>query len=464
MNNIHKFTLNGYYIVLDVPSGAIHSVDELTYELLGIICFDEHGTPVLPPDANKTLTRYSRDEIDETFAEIYELYQDGLLFSTDERVDESVYNTKNATVKALCLHIAHDCNLRCKYCFADKGTFGQEKEWMRAETGIAAIDFLAANSSFRTNLEVDFFGGEPLMNYEVVRTVVDYARGIEKDLGRRFRFTLTTNGLALNDAIIEHINREIDNVVLSLDGRREVNDRMRPRIDGKSSYDIVVEKFQKLVKLRRSGQSKSRSVSYPDYFIRGTFTRNNLDFCEDVLHIDGLGFDHISIEPAIGINNDFVIGEQDLPIIFDEYERLAKLLIKKERIGKHICFFHFNLDLSGGPCLLKRLKGCGAGVEYLAVTPSGDIYPCHQFVGIPEWQMGNVHTGKLDVNKKTTFSKTSIYEKKGCADCWARYFCSGGCNANNYKYAQDILTPYNIECELQKKRLECAIMMNVSKG
>ena len=475
MDLIHKYHLCGHYIILDIPSGGVFSVDKLTYELLDLLTppffprlssdiynkLSEYAPPFSPrlsSDIYNKLSEYAPSEIDEAYSEICELAEKGLLFTQEETPDISGI-AKNAPVKALCLHIAHDCNLKCEYCFAAKGDFGHGRELMSEKIGFAAIDFLIANSADRINLEVDFFGGEPLMNYDVVKSIVKYARNLEKKHNKNFRFTLTTNGLLLDDEITRHINKEMSNVVLSLDGRREINDRIRPCINGKGSYDVIVPKFKKLVSERLCVKN---DFQYSDYYIRGTFTKHNLDFCNDVLHINDLGFEQISIEPVVGdFSQDYQFGEEDLPTIFDEYEKLAFELIKRKKAGKHINFFHFMLDLSGGPCLLKRLRGCGSGSEYLAITPNGDFYPCHQFVRMSEWKMGNVLTGDIDKNKRKIFDKTSIYDKSDCGKCWAKYYCSGGCNANNYQFEGDILKPHKISCELEKKRLECAIMMKV---
>lgn len=447
---IHKYTLNGYNIVLDVDSGAIHVVDNLTFELL------DHINPPLsdrcPQKAIDTLkNKYPTKEIEETYGELYSLYKQGLLFSSFD-YSAFAHKMKNSTIKAMCIHIAHDCNLRCEYCFAAKGDFGHGRKLMDFETGKAAIDFLIEHSKGRRNLEVDFFGGEPLMNLDVVKNLVQYARSLEEKHNKNFRFTITTNGLALNQDAIDYINKEMSNVVLSIDGRPEVNDRFRVRMDGSGSYDRIVPLYQKLVKERDK-----------DYYVRGTFTKHNLDFTEDVKHLVSLGFDQVSIEPVVAEKSlPYALDESDLPAVFEEYERLAMEIIKAKKEGRGYNFFHFMLDLDGGPCAIKMLRGCGAGSEYIAVTPEGDIYPCHQFVGMSEWKMGNVLERKIDKDTMSSFADANLLNKEACKNCWAKYYCSGGCNANNQMYAGDINTPHKLSCEMEKKRLECAIMIKVA--
>ncbi len=356
-------------------------------------------------------------------------------------------------MKALCLHIAHDCNLACRYCFAEEGEYHGRRALMSYEVGKKALDFLIANSGSRRNLEVDFFGGEPLMNWQVVKDLVAYGREQEKIYDKRFRFTVTTNGVLLNDEIQEFINKEMDNVVLSLDGRKEINDAMRPFRSGKGSYDLIVPKFQKLARSRR--QEK--------YYIRGTFTRNNLDFGEDVLHFAQLGFKQISMEPVVGDESDpYAIREEDIPAIKEEYDRLAEIMIEKEKKGEGFTFFHFMIDLDGGPCVAKRLSGCGSGTEYLAVTPWGDLYPCHQFVGQEEFLMGNVDEGIVKPEIADAFRSCSVYSKEKCRGCFAKFYCSGGCMANAHHFHGTIHNTYDIGCEMQRKRVECAIMMKAA--
>lgn len=448
---IHKYSLNGYNIVLDVHSGAVHLVDDLSLKLLDYA--DEKMQPECPGEAVKALSgTYSGQEIAESYKELYDLYKDGLLFSQDDYA-QFAERMVAAPIKSMCLNVAHDCNLRCQYCFASTGDFGGERKLMPLEVGKKAIDFLIENSKGRKNLELDFFGGEPLMNFGVVKEVVKYARSIEKEHNKNFRFTITTNGLLLDDDKIDFINREMSNVVLSLDGRREVNDRLRIRVDGSGSYDSILPKYKKLVD-KRAGK---------EYYIRGTFTTHNLDFSEDVFHLYDKGFDQISVEPVVSDPKlEYSIKEGNLPAVFKEYEKLAKRLIEVRKGGGKINFFHFMVDLDQGPCAIKRLRGCSCGNEYVAVTPEGDIYPCHQFVGKAEWIMGNVLDGSYSFPMKERFARTTVYQKETCKNCWAKFYCSGGCNANNLEYARDILKPHTLACELEKKRVECAIMIKAA--
>lgn len=456
---IHKYQQNGYNIVLDVESGGVHVVDKLTYELLDHI--EPPLSPKCPEKAKSALLgRYTAEEIDSSYEELYELYEQGILFSTDD-YRQFAENMAPSPVKAMCLHIAHDCNLRCEYCFASTGDFGKGRKLMDFDTGKRAIDFLLENSGDRTNLELDFFGGEPLMNFGVVRQIVEYARSREQEYGKRFRFTITTNGVLIDKDKIDFINREMSNVVLSIDGRKEVNDRMRKHRNGSGSYDTIVERYVELCKAR----------DFQDYYVRGTFTGYNLDFAKDVMHLYDLGFDQISVEPAVTEQTlPYAITEEDLPTVFAEYEKLALELLKLERKraetceGKYLNFFHFMLDLEQGPCAIKRLRGCGCGNEYVAITPDGDIYPCHQFVGLEDWKMGNLFDKSFDLQRKEYFAKANIYTKQDCSTCWAKFYCSGGCNANNLIYAGDVLKPHKLACEMQKKRLECAIMVKAAQA
>lgn len=448
---IHKYTLNGYRIVLDTNSGAVHVFDEAPYEMLNYL---DSTVPQEPPKELKEALagRWDDEVFNEAYEELRELYQQGLLFSEDgyERFSDMMVNSP---VKAMCLNVAHDCNLRCEYCFAAKGDFGCGRKLMPLEVGKKAIDFLIEKSAGRRNLEMDFFGGEPLMNWDVVKELVLYAREQEKLHNKNFRFTITTNGLLLTDDKIDFINREMSNCVLSLDGRKEVNDRLRVRVDGTGCYDQIVPKYQKLVAERGD----------KDYYARGTFTKYNLDFTEDVLHMADLGFDQVSVEPVVSDEKlDYSIKAGDLPRVCEEYEKLANALIQRRKEGKGFNFFHFMIDLNQGPCAIKRLRGCGCGNEYVAVTPEGDIFPCHQFVGDDQWKMGNVLDGTFNLPMKERFAKANVYSKPECRDCWAKFYCSGGCNANNWQYEGDILKSHTISCELEKKRLECAIMMQAA--
>lgn len=445
---IHKFKLSGFNIVLDVNSGGVHIIDDLTYDVLDNVepPFSEKCPDEVLSKLSKT---YDKAEISECYDEIVELYNDKILFSEDDYEKYAKFAVASP-VKAMCLHIAHDCNLRCEYCFASTGDYGVGRKRMSLETGKKAIDFLIEKSLDRKNLELDFFGGEPLMNWEVVKEIVLYAREREKECGKNFRFTITTNGLLLSDDKIDFINQEMSNVVLSIDGRKEVNDRMRKRVDGTGSYDKITEAFKKLVDKRGD----------KEYYVRGTYTKYNLDFSDDVLHLYELGFDQISVEPVMADPKmPYAITERDLPKIFKEYEILADKLQKVYEKGKFVNFFHFMLDLDQGPCAIKRLRGCGCGNEYVAITPDGDIYPCHQFVGIDDFKMGNLDDKTFNEDMKAVFAGSHVYSKPECKKCWAKFYCSGGCNANNYIYEGDIHNAHKLSCEIQKKRLECSIML-----
>ena len=449
---IHKYKLNGYNICLDVHSGAVHVIDDIAYDILD---FCDENMPECPPDAVMSALsgKYGADEVAETYAALYELYREGQLFSPDDYEKFADLMT-NAPIKSMCINISHDCNLRCEYCFAAKGDFGHGRCLMSAETAKKAIDFIIENSGTRHNLEVDFFGGEPLMNFDVVKQTVEYARSIEKQYNKNFRFTITTNGLLLDSENTEYINREMSNVVLSLDGRKEVNDRLRVTPNGKGCFDVIVPKYQELVSKRSADK---------DYYIRGTFTKYNLDFTEDVLKINELGFDQISIEPVVSDPKlDYSVKYEDLPRVFEEYDRLANTIIDARKKGRGFNFFHFMIDLDQGPCAVKRLRGCGCGNEYVAVTPQGDIYPCHQFVGNEEYKMGNLNDGSFNTDMKRMFAKNNVYTKENCKNCWAKFYCSGGCSANNFQYEGSVAKPHKISCELEKKRLECAIMIKAA--
>ncbi len=459
---IHQYQNNGYRIVLDVNSGCVHVVDELGYDV--IACIREQNEEQTAESLRQTGMRdylflqlgekYPREELEEMLEDVAALTKAGQLFSADTYESYAGEVMKHKTVvKALCLHIAHDCNLACRYCFAEEGEYHGRRALMSFEVGKKALDFLIENSGSRRNLEVDFFGGEPLMNWQVVKDLVAYGRKQEQKHNKHFRFTVTTNGVLLNDEIQEFINQEMDNVVLSLDGRKEVNDRMRPFRNGGGSYELIVPKFQKLADSRN--QEK--------YYIRGTFTRNNLDFSEDVKHFHELGFKQMSIEPVVGDASDpYAIRHEDLPQIFGEYDKLAKYMIEEEKKGEGFNFFHFMIDLEGGPCLAKRLSGCGSGTEYLAVTPWGDFYPCHQFVGDEKFLMGNVDEGITRPETADAFRNCNVYTKEKCRNCFARFYCSGGCTANAYKYGDGLKDSYDIGCEMERKRVECAIMIKAA--
>ncbi|MCI8624204.1 MAG: thioether cross-link-forming SCIFF peptide maturase [Provencibacterium sp.] len=448
---IHSYSLGGYNIVLDVHSGAVHMLDGAGMRLIEQIT--PPMQPECPPEIFAALKDIPPDELAETWQELYQLQQEGQLFSEDD-YDRFASKMTPSPVKAMCLHVAHDCNLRCEYCFAGTGNYSGERAVMPVETGKKAIDYLIAHSQGRRNLEVDFFGGEPLLNFPLIREVVAYARSLEKEHGKNFRFTVTTNGVLLDDEKIDFINREMYNVVLSVDGRPEVNDRIRRRVDGSGCYRQIMPNFKKLVERRGDGQ----------YYVRGTFTRYNLDFAEDVLHFYNEGFDQISVEPVVApAEAPYSLTEEHLPRIFAEYERLAQLLIEHRRAGKKFNFFHFMLDLDQGPCAIKRLRGCGCGNEYVAVTPDGDVYPCHQFVGMEGYKMGDIWEGSIDRAMKADFARATVYDKPECRSCWAKFYCSGGCNANHLQYGGSIRTPVPISCALEKKRLECAIMLKCSE-
>ena len=444
---IHKYKLNGFNIVLDVNSGGVHIVDELTYDLLDNVepPFEEK----CPQKVMEKLSRvYSADDIESCYGEIVELYNDKILFSDDDYEKYAKYSVASP-VKAMCLNIAHDCQLRCKYCFASTGDFGQGRKLMSFETGKNAIDFLLENSGDRPNLELDFFGGEPLMNFKVVKQIIEYARSREAEYGKKFRFTITTNGLLLDDEKIEFINKEMSNVVLSIDGRKEVNDYFRILPNGQGCYDMILPKYKKLVEGRGD----------KEYYVRGTFTNKNLDFSNDVFALYEAGFDQISIEPVVGEGDEYALTEKELPAVFKEYEVLAKRILENEKKGGKFNFFHFMIDLDQGPCAIKRLRGCGCGNDYVAITPDGDIFPCHQFVGMDEYKMGNIDEGTFNGDMKADFANCHVYSKPECRKCWAKFYCSGGCNANNYQYMGDVRSAHKLSCELEKKRLECAIMI-----
>lgn len=445
---IHKYKMNDLNIVLDVNSGAIHCLDDVSYDIL-----DFYKTHSLQQITEKLGTKYETQQIEEAYNELKQLEQDEVLYSPD--IFSSIIpevNNRQPVVKALCLHIAHDCNLKCKYCFAEEGEYHGKRSLMSVEVGKKAIDFLIANSGKRKNLEIDFFGGEPLMNFDVVKQVVEYGRSLEEKHNKKFRFTMTTNGILLNDEISSYINEHMHNAVLSLDGRKEINDKMRVRAGGQGSYDNIVPKFVKLAEDRNQ----------MDYYVRGTFTRNNLDFAKDVLHLADLGFKQISVEPVVTDEaEDYAIRREDLPIIFEEYEKLAKEMLKRQEQGKWFNFFHFMIDLTGGPCAHKRLVGCGSGTEYLAVTPEGDLYPCHQFVGQEQFKMGTVFDGVLRKDIRHEFESINVYSKPDCKSCWAKFYCSGGCAASSNNMYNNLTKPYDIGCEMQKKRTECSIMMKV---
>lgn len=452
---------------MDINSGSIHIVDKLVYDMIkvidGLSCNEKKQLEKIKAlkvrDIQPMLkggTSHSQEEIEEAFSEIQQLASEGSLF-TEDIYEQYIgdFKKRETVVKALCLHIAHDCNLACHYCFAEEGEYKGRRALMDYETGKKALDFLIANSGSRRNLEVDFFGGEPLMNLDVVKRLVSYGREQESVHNKKFRFTLTTNGVLLNDEVMEFANQEMDNVVLSIDGRKEVHDAMRPFRNGRGSYELIVPKFQKLAESRNQTR----------YYVRGTFTHHNLDFSKDVLHLADLGFQQISVEPVVASPDaDYAIRQEDLPEIYKEYDALAREMLQRRKNGKGFQFFHFMIDLSGGPCVAKRLSGCGSGTEYLAVTPWGDLYPCHQFVGMEEFLMGNVTEGIKNRQLRDEFKLCNVYAKEKCRQCFAKFYCSGGCAANSYHFHGHINDAYDIGCELQRKRVECAVMIKAAEA
>ena len=465
---IHRYKSNGFNIILDVPSSSVHVADDLFYDAVGIL--DETGNAeetrkqLLDGAAGGAYELEDAElEISEALQEIEELKKQGALFTAEPYAPAIEEFVKRPTVvKALCLHVAHDCNLACRYCFAEEGEYHGRRALMSLETGKKALDFLVRNSGLRKNLEVDFFGGEPLMNWEVVKELVAYGHELEEKARetfapKHFRFTLTTNGVLLNDEIMEFCNREMHNVVLSIDGRKEVHDRMRPFRKGKGSYDLILPKILEFARQRRElGLS---------YYVRGTYTHWNLDFAQDVLHLADLGFDQISVEPVVAPpTEDYAIRPEDVPFLCEQYDFLAREMIKRKKEGKAFNFFHFMIDLTGGPCVYKRLSGCGSGTEYLAVTPWGDFYPCHQFVGNEQFLLGNTDTGIVRKDIVDEFKKVNVYSKEECSSCFARFYCSGGCAANSFNFTGGINDVYEIGCRLQRKRVECSIMLKAAEA
>lgn len=463
---IHQYKNSGLNIVMDIESGSVHVVDDIVYDIVHALDAMDSVSDfrkvsdgeVKASDFSELegylkfmLSKYNDEDIEEAYNEVKELIEEERLF-TDDIYKDFVMDFKKRTtvVKALCLHIAHDCNLACKYCFADEGEYHGKRELMCYEVGKKALDFLVANSGSRTNLEVDFFGGEPLMNFEVVKQLVKYGRSLEEPNNKKFRFTLTTNGVLLDDDILEFANKEMSNLVLSLDGRKEVHDLMRPRRGGQGSYDTVVPKFIKAAESRNQ----------MNYYVRGTYTRNNLDFAKDVIHMADLGFEQISVEPVVADKSEsYAIREEDIDTLIKQYDELTAEMIKRKKEGKPFNFFHFMIDLSGGPCVAKRLSGCGSGTEYLAVSPSGELYPCHQFMGMKDFLLGNVDEGVIRTDIRDEFKLCNVYAKEKCKNCFAKFYCSGGCAANSYNFSGSINGTYEIGCELQKKRIECAIAL-----
>ena len=454
---VHQYKLNGYNIVLDTCSGSVHVVDDVAYDIIAL--YQQHEAEEI---VKEILSKYdglpdiTREEVLLCLEDIRALEKAGKLFSADV-YENMAFDFKNRSqvVKALCLHVAHTCNLNCSYCFASQGKYQGDRALMSFEVGKQAFDFLIANSGSRRNLEVDFFGGEPLMNWEVVKRLVAYAREQEKLHDKNFRFTLTTNGMLLSDEVDDFLNREMSNVVLSLDGRKEIHDHLRKDYAGHGSYDAIVPKFKRLVE-KRGGQN---------YYMRGTFTHNNVDFTNDIFHMADLGFTELSMEPVVCAPTDpYALTEEDLPELFRQYELLAEEMIRRKKAGNGFVFYHYMLDLKNGPCIYKRITGCGSGTEYMAVTPWGELFPCHQFVGDPKYSLGNIWDGVTNLAVQEEFRHCNAYARPECRDCWAKLYCSGGCAANAYHATGKISGVYEYGCELFKKRIECAVMMQVAES
>ena len=451
---IHQYKLGGLNIVLDIYSGSVHVVDEVAYDAIGM--YEEAGREATVAALLEQYTDVTKEELLSLCDQIEALRKAGQLYAPDTFRDKAgdLKKKTSGVIKALCLHIAHTCNLNCSYCFASQGKYHGERALMSLEVGKRALDFLIEHSGTRRNLEVDFFGGEPLMNFDVVKELVAYARGREKECGKNFRFTLTTNGVLIDDDVIEFANRECANVVLSLDGRKEIHDRFRVDHAGRGSYDVIVPKFQKLVEARGG----------KNYYMRGTFTHANPDFLKDIEEMLSLGFCELSMEPVVCAPDDpSALTEEDLPIVLEQYEKLAELMLKRHREGKPFTFYHYMIDLKGGPCIYKRISGCGSGTEYMAVTPWGDLYPCHQFVGEEKFKLGNVFDGVDNTEIQREFEACNVYARPECADCWAKLYCSGGCAANAYHATGSVTGVYAYGCELFRKRMECAIMLEAAK-
>ena len=454
---VHQYKLNGYNIVLDTCSGSVHTVDEVAYDIIAM-----YKTAATEEIVFEMLKKYgdlpdvTKEDILLCLEDIKALENAGKLYSEDQ-FENLAYNYKNNSkvIKALCLHVAHTCNLNCSYCFASQGKYQGERALMSFEVGKRAFDFLIENSGTRRNLEVDFFGGEPMMNFDVVKQLVAYARSIEKEHNKNFRFTFTTNGVLLDEEVMDFLNREMHNVVLSLDGRKEVNDHFRKNYAGEGSYDTIVPKFQRLVE-KRGGK---------DYYVRGTFTHNNVDFTNDLFHMVDLGFTELSMEPVVCPPGDpYALTKEDMPKIFEQYEILAKEMLRRKKEGRAFTFYHYMLDLKNGPCIYKRITGCGSGTEYMAVTPWGELFPCHQFVGDSKYSLDNIWDGITNTAVQDEFRSCNAYARPECKDCWAKLYCSGGCAANAYHATGSIGGIYEYGCELFKKRIECAVMMQVAEA
>ena len=453
---VHQYKLNGYNIVLDTCSGSVHVVDEVAYDIISM--YKEKTAEEITEYILNTYKdeKLSENDVLECIEDVKSLEDAGKLYTPDTYEGMAFdFKNRNTVIKALCLHVAHTCNLNCEYCFASQGKYHGERALMSFEVGKRALDFLIENSGTRRNLEVDFFGGEPLMNWDVVKELVAYARVQEKIHNKNFRFTLTTNGILIDDDVIDFCNKEMSNVVLSLDGRKKIHDRLRKDYQGRGSYDIIVPKFQEFVKRRGD----------KNYYMRGTFTHNNVDFTNDIFHMADLGFTELSMEPVVCSPDDAsALTESDLPILFEQYEILAKEMIKRKKAGNGFTFYHYMLDLTHGPCIYKRISGCGSGTEYMAVTPTGELYPCHQFVGDTKYLLGNIWDGVTNKEIQNEFKLCNAYARKECDDCWAKLYCSGGCAANSYHASGKITGIYEYGCELFKKRIECAVMIQVAEA
>lgn len=454
---VHQYKLNGYNIVLDTCSGSVHVVDEVAYDVISLYKI-KTTEEILEIILNKysDLPNVTREDISQCIADIKSLEDSGKLWSADVYEDIAFdFKNNSKVIKALCLHVAHTCNLNCSYCFASQGKYQGERALMSFEVGKQAFDFLISNSGSRKNLEVDFFGGEPLMDWAVVKQLVAYAREQEKIHNKNFRFTLTTNGMLIDDEVIDFLNKEMSNVVLSLDGRKEIHDHLRKDYAGKGSYDVIVPKFKRLVE-KREGKN---------YYMRGTFTHNNVDFTNDIFHMADLGFTELSMEPVVCDPKDpYALTQEDLPKLFEQYEILAKEMLRRNKDGRGFTFYHYMLDLTNGPCIYKRVTGCGSGTEYMAVTPWGELFPCHQFVGDPKYSLGDIWNGVKNTDVQEEFRHCNAYARPECRDCWAKLYCSGGCAANAYHATGSVNGIYEYGCELFKKRIECAVMMQVAES
>ena len=451
---VHQYKLNGYNIVLDTCSGSVHTVDEVAYDIIAL--YKDKSADEIVKEITEKYSDITEKDVLECLEDVKFLEENGKLFTPDTYEGMAFdFKNRNTVIKALCLHVAHTCNLNCEYCFASQGKYHGERALMSFEVGKRALDFLIENSGTRRNLEVDFFGGEPLMNWDVVKELVSYARVQEKIHNKNFRFTLTTNGMLIDDDVIEFSNREMSNVVLSLDGRKDVHDRLRVDYMGRGSYDTIVPKFQEFVKRRGD----------KNYYMRGTFTHKNVDFTNDIFHMADLGFTELSMEPVVCSPEDAsALTQEDLPILYEQYELLAKEMIKRKKEGRPFTFYHYMLDLKNGPCIYKRISGCGSGTEYMAVTPTGDLYPCHQFVGDTKYLLGNIYDGVTNKEVQNEFKLCNAYARPECNDCWAKLYCSGGCAANSYHASGKITGIYEYGCELFKKRIECAVMIQVAEA